>query len=477
MKSRYCLHFLVIAWALAGTASAQALHVETLVCGTTLVVVAEPNATATSVAWPEVADGGVRVSSVSGGEVTLVAAVTEALTGHPAPPMVAAVGAAQVPELRALLERTLGEAAASTLPPEPPPSVMTEGGVERRLVAAGANPVLALTLPLPAPSDWRRPPLEVLGEALPELLSHEVPNLRAHTGSTVSLELAVDPELAELKLSRLRLALQQLGSLPQLDPAPLEAARARLQVRRRVELERQPEAAEELVALWRAGGLDAVRRFLFGLDGVTPEQVTAAARDWLAEHPGSAELRLPPRVFNPRFAPGPRIEHLDNDLTAAVLERPAAALAAVCVQPVLTPDLDGEVAATVLARVAAALRSDPVAPGWVRVTARPARLEMAAGPGGLDELLEALARALETVAGDDTAVVPAASDPRRRATDLMAVLLGMGGALGHRAAAARQPGGGGRRAGSGGGERVPHQVPRLPARRRGAAGEPAPERR
>ncbi len=430
MKLRCYLHFLAILGLVTATAGAQALHVERLPNGTTLVVVAEPNATATSVAWPETGENGSRVRSVSGGELTVTAAITEALGGAPPPPLLAAVGAVQVAELRTLAEGLMGGAAPARISAAVAPAPPAEGGVERRLAAPGAESALALTLPLPAPGDWRRPALEVLGEALPELLAREAPELRTtRAADTVTLETAVDPELGELQLARLRLALERLGSDPEIDAGPLEAARTRLMVRRRVELESQPAAARRLVELWRDGGLDAVRRFLFGLDGVTPELVREAARDWLPEHPGAAVLSLPPRVFNPRFAPGPQQVRLDNDLAAAVLERPATSLAALCLQPVLTTDLDGEVAATVLARIARALRADPAAPGWVDVEADPARLELAAAPDGLDELLEALARALDTVGSDTTPVSSSSAEPRRRAVDLMAGLLGVGGEL------------------------------------------------
>jgi hypothetical protein len=138
---------------------------------------------------------------------------------------------------------------------------------------------------------------------------------------------------------------------------------------------------------------------------------------------------LPPRVFNPRFAALPEVFRLDNDLSVAVLERPAAPVSAISMRPVLLPDVDGEISATVLARLATELRSDPEAPGWVRVHASPPLLEMAGSAEGFPELCEVLQRALATVSRDSSPADAPGGDARRRALRLMATLLGLDEAL------------------------------------------------
>jgi len=409
-------------------AAGQALDVATLANGTELVHVTLPLAEATSVGWPVPAPGTQpRVASMAAGALTLVADLEEVLSGDqawPAPAVVVAIGGGSSTELRGLLGRLL------TTAPEPPPEVlavaMVEGRIERHLGSAGSEAVLRLEVALPAPESWQRSPVEVLWEMLPEVVGDELPGVRSRVdGDRGALEARVDPDLAELKLGRLRLALARIGSQPSLEADRVEAVRRRLAVRRRALLESHPEAAELLVRLWLRGGAAAVREYLFGLEGVTTHEVSRAAREWLPQHPGLAVLRLPPRVFSPRFAPAPRRVQLDNDLAAAVLERPGSALAAVCLRPVLSPDVDGGVTATVLARLASELRSLAGAPGWVRVRTDPAMLELAVPIDGFAEMCETLQVALGRVAEDRRGVDLQGGDARRRALQMVAGHLGL----------------------------------------------------
>jgi len=409
-------------------AAGQALDVATLANGTELVHVSLPLSEATSVAWPVPAAGaGPRVASVAAGALTLVADLEAVLSvdqDWPAPAVVVAIGGGSSSELRALLGRLLSTAPVD--PPEVTAAAMVEGRIERRLGSAGSEALLRLEVSLPPPESWQRSPVEVLWEMLPEVVGDELPGVRSSVeGDRGVLEARVDPDLAEVELDRLRLALARIGSQPALDADRVEAFRRRLGVRRRALLESHPEAAELLVRLWLRGGAAAVREYLFGLGGVTAHEVSRAASQWLPQHPGLALLRLPPRVFSPRFAPAPRRVQLDNDLAAAVLERPGSALSAVCLRPVLSPDVDGGVTATVLARLASELRSLAVAPGWVRVRSDPAMLELAAPIDGFAEMCEALQVALGRVAEDRRGVDLQGGDARRRALQLVAGHLGL----------------------------------------------------
>jgi hypothetical protein len=268
--------------------------------------------------------------------------------------------------------------------------------------------------------------VEVLWELLPELLNPELPGFRARIeGDVGHLEGSFDPDLADLKLRQLRLALAQMGDNSRLDGDRIAAARLRLEVRRRALVSAHPEVAEAALDRWLGGGVRAVQEFLFGVEGITEASVREAARSWLPKHPGRAVLVLPPRVFNPRFAQGPEVVQLDNDLVAAVLERQGAGLSAVNVRPVLLPDVDGRITAMVLTRLAAELRGSYAPPGWIRVLESPPALEMAAEPEGLPELVEILQVALERVAADDQPVVLDDTDARRRALQLMAGVLGL----------------------------------------------------
>ncbi len=407
-------------------ASGQALDLRELPGGTLLLTVVQPEAAVTAVAWPELAqDGSWAVRSLTAGELTLSREVASALGGEgPAPPAVVGVGAAPPASLATALSLALGgRQAAPFRRPDPP--VLAEGTVERRLGPPGSEATLTLRVPLPPLTDPRRTPVELLLELAPELLSRVTPGLRpGHGPGWVALETTVDADLASLVLSRLRRELAQLADAPGLDGAAVERARSRLAVGRRGLLEQYPGGAEELVRLWMEGGEDAIRQWLFGPDGATLEAVRRAAATWLSRHPGQAVLRLPPQALNPRFARGPRQEVLENNLSVAVLERPGASLTAVCLRPVVIPDLDGARAATVLTRLAGVIRTSPGAPGWIRVEVDPPRLELAGPPDGLDGLLEVLASGLAALSGDTTPL-PRARDARATALELAGALLGV----------------------------------------------------
>jgi hypothetical protein len=403
---------------------AQTLAVEQLGNGTELIHVAYPLSGATSVSWPESGDsapGGIR--TVVGGSLTLNADLEQALDGAvTAPPVVVAVGGSAGSELRALVGRLLAD-----LPPHLPvlatPRPVAEGGVERRLGVPGEEALLRLVIALPSPHDHRRAAVEVLWEILPELLDLTGLASRVEGGFGV-LEARVDAELAELRLRSLRLALARVAGDPRISEERVEAMRRRLVVRRQAQLEAHPQASQTMLELWLEGRTVAIREFLFGLEGVTPEAVRSAAAEWLPQHPGAAVLVLPPTVLNPRFAPGPELAQLDNDLATAVLERPGTPLAALCLQPVLLPDIDGQVTATVLTRLAAEVRATDAAPGWVRVRASPAALELAAPSDAFAELCEVLQVALQRIGGDERPLA-GGGDARRRALDLMAAVVGL----------------------------------------------------
>jgi hypothetical protein len=279
---------------------------------------------------------------------------------------------------------------------------------------------------LPAADDWRRSTVEVLWELLPGLLAAEVSGLSSRvTGNMGLLEARVAPERAEIMLRRLRLELARVSADPGLDAAPLEAARQRVQVRRQALLGTHPDGAEKIATLWLDGGETAVREYLFGVEGVTMDAVRSTTLQWLPQHPGHAVLVLPPRVFNPRFAPGPERVQLDNDAVAAVLERPNAGLSAVCLRPVVVPDLDGGLTGTVLTRLAAEVRATESAPGWIRVRQNPPVLELAASAEGFAEQIEVLQLALDRVSGDERSIGEDGGDARLRALRLMAGVLGL----------------------------------------------------
>jgi hypothetical protein len=417
-------------------AASQALHVERLAGGTELVLVVLPLSEATTVAWPR-ADGS--VSSVTSGGMTVVADLAQALEDlEETPPVVVVVGGVQPKELRPVLAVGLGD--LSPVPWTPDSVALIEGGMDRRLGAPGSEAQLRLEMTLPAPDDWRRSPVEVLWEMLPALLGPRLPGLMARVdGDVARLESRIEAEIADFELRQLRLQLARIAGDPKIDAEAVNAARRRLQVRRQALLGIHPEAAETVARLWTRGGVTAVQEYLFGVEGVTVDTVTEAARQWLPQHPGHAVLRLPPRVFNPRFAADPSRVQLANDAVAMVLERDTAGLSALCLQPVLLPDLDGQLSGTVLARLAAVIRVSEGAPGWVRVGQRPPVLELAAPDDGFAELVEELQRAVELVASDDLPFADQDPDARRRSLQLMATVLGLAEDVGLSPAELLQP--------------------------------------
>jgi len=416
-----------------GTARAQALLVEPLPGGTVLVLVNQPLADATTLVWPQATDHDeAAMGQLIAGRLSLVTDVETALGSagddedpQSAPPVIVAVGGASAEELSSLLERVLGDRPTTSLAPRSA-TTLVEGGLDRRLGAPGSEAKLRLEVLLPPPGDWRRSSVEVLWDLLPTLLSDIVPALQSRMeGALGILEGGVDAELAEVTVSALRLELARFASDPALQRDDVAEARRRLQVRRFAVLEEHPDAAVRVLDYWIAGGEAAVREFIFGIQGVTLGSVREAAAGWLPTHPGRAQLILPPRVFNPRFAVGPQTHQLGNDLTAAILERRGAPLAVVCLRPVMVPDLDGEVTATVLARLARELRSAPNRPGFVRVRSAPPLIEVAGPADGFGELMEQLTSAYLAVVADFSPVTTAGDGARRRALDLMAGLLGV----------------------------------------------------
>jgi len=428
-----CVSGLVLTVAGTSFVHAQALLVEELPGGTHLVLVNQPLADATSLVWPLPAgEAPSSTGEIIAGRLTLAADVEAALGQNEGdddpeavPPVVVAVGGVSAEELSSLLERVLGKRVpyAVDAPDQPVP---LDGGLDRRLGAPGSDAFLRLWVPLPAAGDWRRSSVEVLWDLAPQLVADSVPHLQSRVEArTGVLEGRIDAELAEVTVSDLRLSLARFAADPALSADDVAEARRRLRVRRHADLEEHPEAARTVLDRWLAGGEEAVREYIFGIQGVTVESVRAAAAEWLPTHPGRAQLMLPPRVFNPRFAVGPEILHLDNDLTAAVLERSGAPLAVVCLRPVMVPDLDGQVTATVLARLARELRAADNRPGAVRVRSTPPLIEIAGPPDGFGELMEQLTTAYDAVTKDASPVASAGGDARRRALDLMAGVLGI----------------------------------------------------
>ncbi len=411
----------------APSARGQVLHTETLPGGTELVLVAQAEATATAVAWPErVPDQRITIRSVASGELTLASDLASAFEGaEHAPPVVIAVGAAARDELAGALAGAFGSLTPASFRPAPRNTFSDEGGTERRLGAPGSEAILRLNLPLPPLEDGRRTAVELLLNMAPQLLARDFPGLReGGTPDLVILEVHVDPAGADLYLNRLRRRLAQLGDDPGLDAGAVDRARRHLEVTRRAGLEELPTGAEHLVKIWLAGGDEAIRQYLFGASGAGLKGVREAARTWLARHPGRATILLPPQSLNPRFAGGPELELLENGISVALLERPATPLSVLCLRPVMSPDLAGDRTGTVLARLAGLLRQSENAPAWIRVTTDPPSLVVANDPDGFPEALEAVTAGLKELRRD-TAPLPEYRDPRHAVLELTASLLGI----------------------------------------------------
>lgn len=416
----------------AGDADAQALLVEPLPGGTELVLVNQPLADATTLVWPEIIDGESAIGRLTSGRLTLAAEVEtvfaraeSAATAAPAPSVIVAVGGVSAAELSALLGRVLGDRSPVQVA-HPTVAALVEGGLDRRLGAPGTDAMLRFEILLPPMGDRRRSSMEVLWDLVPQLLADLVPGLQSRIDGPLGiLDGRVDAEFAEQTVGELRLELARFAADPRLQTDDVNEARRRLEVRRYAMLDEHPEAAERVLESWLVGGENAVRELVFGIQSVTLASVRDVAASWLPLHPGRAQLILPPRVFNPRFAAGPQVQRLANDLTAAVLQRTGTPLAVVCLRPVMVPDLDGEVTATVLARLARELRSARDRPGFVHVRTAPPLIEVAGPADGFGELMEQLVRAYLAVISDHTPVAGIGDEAHRRALDLMAGLLGV----------------------------------------------------
>ncbi len=421
----FTVSFTVLVSALA---SAQTLEIIPAGKGGEVLVVSAPLADAFGIAWVEVGeDGAPTVRSVAG-PALMASSQLERILGsgedRPLPPVVAVTGSIRPDEVSGLVGQLAAGRPAAAVSRHETPS-RAEGGVRRRLGRPGSEATLRLTIPLPPRDDTLRSPAEVLATLLPGVPGVAMNGLSVRLdGDAVVLTAPVAAELAEGRLERLRLALARFADDPSLKPGEIERARSKLAVRRLVTLVSNPAGAETVVRWWLAGGDRAVRELLFGLEGVGPHRLAEAARRWLAVHPGEGELRLPPRVLNPRFAAGPVAVELPSGATAMLLERPVTPLEAVVIRPVLTPDLEGAVTASVLARLAAEIRQLPQAPGWVEVRKDPARLELAAPAGDVASLLEALGKALAVV-GADTTPVAGSGGAEASALGLMADSLGL----------------------------------------------------
>jgi len=430
VQGAYLQCFLAFVMVIVGgqSVAAQALYVERLGGGTELLVVAQPLADATTVIWPSPVASQEGPVAVTSGDLTMVADIEAALAGDetaPAPPVVVAVGGATVSDLRTLLERLLSQRPLAS-PLAAAEESLVEGRLERRLGAAGSDAEIRLEVNLPPPSHPMRSAIEVLWELLPEILADDLAGARSRVdGDRGLLEARTDSSTAEIAVSRLRLGLARLGQNPAVQSASVEAAARRLQVRRQANLEEHPASAELILGLWIRGGADAVREYLFGVDGVTEQRVRNAASSWLPQHPGNLVISLPPRSFNPRFASPPAVFQLESGLSAAVLERSGASLAALCMRPVVVPDLDNELAATVLARVARELRELEQRPGWVRVDTTPPQILLAAPTDQFSELIEVLRAALAQAEKDERPVMATGGSARQRALRLMAGTLGV----------------------------------------------------
>jgi hypothetical protein len=439
----YPAFVLLILVLIAPEAFTQALLIGQLSNGTELIEVSQPLSDVTTLAWYEPdEDGEPRPVSISAGGMTIGAAIEGVFGGdepHPAPAVIVVAGGAVGRDTRTLLDHLLAGQPPEQLPPVRP-VLIREGGVEKRLGAPGSEAVLRLEIPLPPPSSWQRTATEVLIDLLPELIGDQLSGLQSRVKDEIGLlEAKTDPELAELQLRKLRIAIARITSEPRLDDERVAAAAHRLLTRRQAGLEVHPDAAVQVLQWWRLDGPEAVREKLFGLNGMSSELVRRAAQEWLPQHPGAAVLTLPPRVFNPRFAAGPQRVQLANDLSVAVLERPATPLSVLCLRPVLLPDIDGELTATVLTRLAAEVRAAENAPGWVQVRRSPALLELAAPVDAYAELCEVIQLALNRITRDDRSVDPGGGSARRRALRLMAAQLGLGGSTGLSPASLLQP--------------------------------------
>jgi hypothetical protein len=408
-----------------GMAGAQALGLSATPSGIDIVVVTLPLAEATAACWPVLVRDEFEVDCAVGGRVGFTSAMETALDEAAlAPPVVVAVGGEAIDDLERLIhrlttERPVAEAMTLTRPR------VHDGALVRRLGRPGADASVSLTVALPPASQPDRSAGEVLWTLLPHLVGGEFSGFRVQLEAEVArLDFRVDSDLTDLEVRRLRLALAQLGSHQDLEGGLVREAADRLRVRRLAALESAETAAAALVRRWLLDGEAGVRQEIFAAETIVEADVRRVATEWLGRHPGAIEVTLPPRVFNPRFAPGPQIESMENNLSVAVLERPGAELVALVLRPVLLNDFTGDAATQVLARLASRIRSEPQPPAVVTVAENPPRLELAGPSGAFADLTEALQRGLEALQGDE-AVVETPDTARSRALGLMAGRLGL----------------------------------------------------
>lgn len=403
---------------------AQALSAEKLSNGTELLLITRPLAELDALCFSDArAEGGARCLIAP--ELLFASVIEEEFSEGPAPKgVVIMAGAGQrgiVDRLRALL--TNRPPAQGSMPA--PAAPRSEGSVERRLVPPGAASKIELEIPLPDAADPRRSAMEVIWELLPGKLAKEFPGIRARTrASSGILELEVDGESAELRLSALRLALTRLAADPSIRAEAVAAEAHRLQVARMAHLEAPESAGREILRRWEESGADAVREYLFGLKSVDLPLILEAMQSWLRVHPGRAIISLPPRIFQPRFAPGPLVKTLDNNVSVAVLERPQVGLSALVLRPILLSGIGGDAEAVVLARVGGALRSGGLPLPSVEVQTDPPRLELVAEADNFALLCEALQRALSEVASD-TNPIAGSLESRDRSLQLLGRILGL----------------------------------------------------
>jgi len=402
----------------------QALSVRSLSNGTELILITRPLAELDA-ACRSTADPAQSTRCVTAPELLFASILEADLQEDPAPPCVLVLAGVGQRGILDRLEDLLSgkeQIAPRRSSPQPPDA---EGGIERRLTAPGSPSKIRLDIPLPEAADPRRPAMETLWAMLPHLLKKEFPGIRAgYRASKAFLEIEVDGETAETRLSALRLALARLAADPSLKSDDILATAHRLQVARMAGLEDPEQAGKEILGLWREGGVDAVRQYLFGLKSVDPPLIVESLRSWLSLHPGHALISLPPRIFQPRFAPGPRVETLENNLSAAVLERPQVGLSALVLRPIFLSGIGGDAEALVLARVAAAIRSGGLPVPSIAVRNDPPRLEMVGDADDFALLCEALQRALAEVAKDRNPVA-GSLEPGDRALTMLGELLGL----------------------------------------------------
>lgn len=412
--------------AFAGIAAGQALTVQSLDGGTEVILVTETLAEMSSGCWPVPGENGTwEGRCVVGSDLTFTAELEAALGDlEEAPAVMIIVGGSGRREAIDRARRVLEGKAAGVSPPRAG-SQLTEGGQERRLGQPGGPSILRLKVQLPPVDAPDRTAVEVLWSLLPRYLTEVNSGLRSRIdGDIGTLEFSVDGDMSDLELRNLRLALAQVSGAPTLEAELVEREANRLRIRRSAQLESVERAGLDLLDLWIRGGVNGIRQYLFGPDGVTLDRVREGAGQWLPRHPGHAVFILPPRHFRPRFAPGPQTASMGNDLSAAVLARPSAHLATLVLRPVLLSDLAGDAEAVVLTRLATALRRSESRPAYIAVETRPPRLELAAEAGDFPNLCEALQAALAEVSIDTTPATTG-SGARRNALRLMAAVLGL----------------------------------------------------